>query len=115
MVRKVACALVALFLFAGLGMAADKAQKNQMVRGTIKSVDLKAKVLVVNQKVGDKFVDRELNITENVEFVIKNGNDTKEASGSEGLSLLEGKENSSVQVKCDKDVNVLKVTVMVKK
>jgi hypothetical protein len=115
MVRTVACALVALFLFAGLGMAADKAQKNQMVKGTIKSVDLKAKVLVVNQKVGNEFVDRELNITENVEFVIKDGKETKEASGIDGLSLLEGKENSSVQVKCDKDVNVLKVTVMLKK
>ncbi len=115
MVRTVACALVALFLAAGLGLAADKAQKNQMVKGTIKSVDFKAKVLVVNQKVGNEFVDRELNITESVEFVVKIGNETKEATGSDGLALLEGKENAQVQVKCDKDVNVLKVTVMAKK
>ena len=36
-------------------------------------------------------------------------------SGKDGLRLLEGAEGSQVQVKCDKDVNVLKVTVMIKK
>jgi hypothetical protein len=115
MMRTVVCALVAVPLFVGPAAAADKAAKNQMVKGTIKVVDLAKKVLVVNQKVKNEVVDRELSITEDAEFVIKTGKETKEASGSEGLALLEGKEGSQVAVKCDKDVKVLKVTVTIKK
>jgi hypothetical protein len=117
MMRVVAsvCALAALVLFAAVGTAADKAQKNQMVKGTIKSVDANKAVLVVNQQVKNEKVDRELSILDSTEFVIMTGNEKKEATGKEGLLLLEGKEGASVAVKCDKDVNVLKVTVTIKK
>ena len=82
---------------------------------TVKSVDYKKSILVVNQKVKNEAVDRELSITPETEFVVMTGNDKKEITGREGLALLEGKEGSPVQVKCDKDVNVLKVTVTIKK
>jgi len=114
----VALALSALALV-GTSTAQDKAnpkvKNNQMVKGTVKSVDYKKSVLVVNQKVKNESVDRELSITAETEFVVMQGNDKKEITGREGLALLEGKEGSTVQVKCDKDVNVLKVTVTVKK
>jgi hypothetical protein len=50
MLRTLVAAL-ALVVFAGVGVAADKAQKNQMVKGTIKSVNVKDGVLIVSQKV----------------------------------------------------------------
>ena len=110
------CALFALGLYVGVGSADDaKPAKNQMVKGTIKSVDGKTGVLVVNQKVKDNTVERQLDITDKTEFVITEGTDKKEVSGKEALFLLEGKEGSQVTVKCDKDVNVLKVTVTIKK
>jgi hypothetical protein len=115
----VAFALSSVALLSQSGIAQDKAaqkvKNNQMVKGTVKSVDVKKAVLVVNQKVKNEVVDRELSITPSTEFVVMQGNEKKEASGSDGLYLLEGKEGSPVQVKCDKDVNVLKVTVTIKK
>jgi hypothetical protein len=119
MIRAAVCAcvggLVALLLFSGGEAVGGKAQKNQMVKGTIKSVDPSKSLLIVNQKVKKEFVQRELSILETTEFVIMSGKDKKEATGKEGLVLLEGKEGSQVTVKCDKDVNVLKVTVKLKK
>jgi len=72
-------------------------------------------LLVVSQKVKNENVDRELSITAKVEFVIKDGAEELTGTGVEALRALEGKEGSAVQVKCDKDVNVIKVTVTVKK
>lgn len=122
MIRVFACgtALLAVaFLAAGSLDAGDKAKKkaknNQMVKGTIKLVDASKDLLVVNQKVKKEFVDRELSILDTTEFVIITGSDKKEVTGKEGLRLLAGKEGSQVNIKCDKDVNVLKVTVKVKK
>jgi hypothetical protein len=112
----VSCALLALVVFVGGATAADKAVKNQMVKGTIKSVNVKDGVLVVSQKLKKgEAVDRQLDIKDVTEFVIMIGKETKEVSGKAGLELLEGKEGAQVSVKCDKDVNVLKVTVKLKK
>jgi len=115
MIRTVLSALVALVLFLGATQAADKAAKNQMVKGTIKSVNVKDGVLVVSQKVKNETVDRQLDIKDVTEFVITVGNEKKELAGKAGLELLEGKEGAQVQVKCDKDVNVLKVTAKINK
>jgi hypothetical protein len=119
MVRAIAsaflCALLALVLLTASGEAAGKAVKNQMVKGTIKVVDPSKDLLIVNQKVKNEFVDRELSILDTTEFVIMIGNEKKEATGNAGLQLLEGREGSAVTVRCDKDVNVLRVTVKVKK
>lgn len=122
MVRLLACGtafMAVVFLAAGSLDAGDKAKKkiknNQMVKGTIKLVDASKDLLVVNQKVKKEFVDRELSILDTTEFVIITGGDKKEVTGKEGLRLLAGKEGSQVNVKCDKDVNVLKVTVKIKK
>jgi hypothetical protein len=86
-----------------------------MVKGTIKVVDVSKNVLIINQKVKKAVVDRELDIRDTTEFVVITGKDEKTAVGAAGLKLLEGKEGASVAVKCDKDVNVLKVTVKLKK
>lgn len=114
-----ACVAVGLVLFAQPGVAGDankvKQKQNQMVKGTIKSVDVSKDVLVINQKVKNEVVDRELSILDTTEFVVMGGAAKKEAVGNAGLRLLEGKEGSQVQVRCDKDVNVLKVTVTLKK
>jgi len=117
MMRTVVCSLAAFALLAATGTAtaADKAKKNQMVKGTIKSVDVKNKVLVVNQKVKNETVERQLDIKDDTEFVITIGTEKKEVTGKEGLALLDGQEGAQVSVKCDKDVNVLKVTAKIKK
>lgn len=115
MVRLIACMLTLLAFAAFTSGVTAGAKKNQMVKGTIKSVDPSKNLLIVNQKVKNEVVDRELSILESTEFVVMSGTEKKEASGAKGLDLLVGKEGSSVQVKCDKDVNVLKVTVTIKK
>jgi hypothetical protein len=107
---------LAMALSADPTAAADKIKvKNQMIKGTIKSVDADKDVLVINQKVKNEVVDRELSILDTTEFVVTTATGSKTATGNAGLQLLEGREGSSVQVKCDKDVNVLKVTVTSKK
>jgi hypothetical protein len=108
--------VAALIIFVGNGDAL--AQKAQMVKGTIKSVDSSKNLLVVNQKVKNETVDRELSILDTTEFVIMNAGQKKELTGQQGLVALEaieGRVGAAVQVKCDKDVNVLKVTVTIKK
>src|SRR5437867_3587139 len=97
MVRAVVCGLAALaLLFSGAVLAADKgkgkAGNNQMVKGTIKSVDAEAGVLVVLQKVKNETVERQLDIKDNTEFIIATGTDTKEVLGKAGLSQPEVKE-----------------------
>jgi hypothetical protein len=113
--RTALAALFVLGLVVGVGAADDKPVKNQMVKGTIKSVDVSTSVLVVNQKVKNETVERQLDIKDNTEFVITIGGEKKELSGKDGLALLEGKVGAEVAVKCDKDVNVLKVTATIKK
>ena len=80
-----------------------KAKNNQMVAGTIKSIDIGKGILVINQKVENEKVDRELSISEDVEFDVAG----KLSSGVAGMELL--KVGASVKIKCDKDVKVLKV------
>jgi hypothetical protein len=96
------------------GPAEGVQQKPQMVKGTIKEVQLDKDVLIVNQKVKNEFVDRELSILNTTEFVVMTKGVKSEGVGSAGLKLLENAKGASVQVKCDKDVNVLKVTVTIK-
>jgi uncharacterized cupredoxin-like copper-binding protein len=109
--------LAVAFAFGLVGFAASdaSAQKAQMVKGTIKSADASKSLLVINQIVKDEKVDRELSITATTTFTIKDGDKTQEATGKEGLLLLKGREGATVAVKCDKDVNVLSVTVTVGK
>lgn len=107
-VTLVACVL----LFQGEGAAQQ--QKAQMVKGTIKEVQTDKDVLIVNQKVKNEFVDRELSILATTEFVVTKGGAKQSATGPAGLKLIEGAKGAKVQVKCDKDVNVLQVTVTIK-
>ncbi len=105
---------LALMLVLVHGPADGAGQKPKMVKGTIKEVQLDKDVLIVNQKVKNEFVDRELSIQDTTEFVVMNKGQKQEGVGSAGLKLLENAKGASVQVKCDKDVNVLKVTVTIK-
>jgi hypothetical protein len=115
MIRTLAFAAF-LFSFAFLTSSVEAGQKSQMVKGTIKSADTSKSQLIINQKVKNETVDRELSITETTEFVVtdKDGK-TKTTNGKDGLLLLVGQDGADVQVKCDKDVNVLKVTAKLKK
>jgi len=119
MLRSLLCAAFALGLV-GFAAAADpaksqKAQKAQMVKGTVKSTDPSKNLLVINQIVKEEKVDRELSITATTTFTIKDGDKTIEATGKEGLELLKDKVGATVAVKCDKDVNVLSVTATIAK
>src|SRR5262245_11319254 len=111
MIRTIACALAA-FLFIGSVSADNKAakagQNNQMVRGTVKSVEADKAVLIVNQKLKGETVVRELDISDNTVFVFADG----EVVGKEGLQQAELKPGVAVAIKCDKDVKVLRVRVM---
>ena len=90
--------------------------KNQMVKGVVKPwINARIFCNLDEQKVKNEFVDRELSILDDTEIVLKIGSETKSGVGKSALKLLEGREGASVQVKCDKDVNVLKVTVTLKK
>src|SRR4051794_22507754 len=94
----VACTLVA-FLFFLQGMTdGAQAQKAQMVKGTIKEVHLDKNVLIVNQKVKNESVERELSIESNTEFVVTIKGEKKEGTGAAGLKLLEGAKGANVQV-----------------
>ena len=115
MVRILSVASVMLAFMFLISATTEGAQnKPQMVKGTIKEVQTDKDVLIVNQKVKNQFVDRELSILNTTEFVVTKGGETKTGTGSAGLKLLEDAKGASVQVKCDKDVNVLKVTVKIK-
>ena len=116
MVRTIAFsfALLGFVVLAGGMTEGAQAKKAQMVKGTIKEVQLDKDVLIVNQKVKNEFVDRELSILDSTEFAVTIKGEKKSATGSAGLKLLENAKGASVQVKCDKDVNVLKVTATVK-
>jgi hypothetical protein len=117
MVRAIAgvLTLVALGLFFSTMSEGAVLQKAQMVNGKIKEVDVSKNLLVIHQKVKKEFVDRELSILDSTEFIVKQGSETKKASGVKGLELLENAKGAMVKVKCDKDVNVLQVTVTLKK
>jgi len=116
MIRAFTFAAVVLGLAFLAGNADAAAQKAQMVKGTVKSADTTKSQLVINQKVKNESVDRELSITDATEFVVT-GADGKvtTTNGKDGLLLLVGQAGAEVQVKCDKDVNVLKVTAKIKK
>ena len=119
MLRSVFCAVLALGVLSLSADGADpktkKAGKGQMVKGTIKSVDVKSGVLVIAQKLKTETVDRQLDIKPETEFSITIDGKTIETSGKGGLAMLDGKVGATVNVKCDKDVNVLKVTAKVGK
>ena len=123
---RTACALFTLVLFVGAALAADdnvaKAANNKMVKGTVKSVDADAGVLIVNQELKKdgqtQVVDRELSIKASTHFIIMGGEAKQEADGKDALKLLkrlEGVEGARVAVKCDKDVTPTTVTITLKK
>ena len=74
---------------------------DNLVKGTVKSVDAAKDLLVVQQKVHNKSVDRKLSIAADTEITItpKGETKTKTASGKSGLQLLERLEGKSVQVR----------------
>ena len=94
MVRYLTCTLLAFGFVVAFTADAEAAKKNQMVKGTIKSVSPEADVLVVNQKVGTGVVDRQLSITKEVEWTISTPEGTQTLSGRDGLKFLVGEEGA---------------------
>jgi hypothetical protein len=113
MLRVLACALAFVGVVALVGVAnAQTPKQNQMVKGTVKSINVEDGVLIVLQKVKDETVERQLDIKGTTEFTLTVGGEKIDLTGKDGLAKLTV--GSQVQVKCDKDVNVLKVTGTVK-
>jgi hypothetical protein len=102
-----------MFLIQGMTDGAQ-AQKNKMVKGTIKEVQLDKNVLIINEKVKKEFVTRELSIESDTTFIVTIKGEKKEAIGAAGLELLKDAKGANVQVKCDKDVKVIQVKVNIK-
>ena len=65
--------LTAAVLVLALALTANAQQKNQMVKGTVKSADPSTSVLVIKQQVKNETVDRELSITSASEFEVTIG------------------------------------------
>lgn len=105
---RVIVAVLALFV-ASSGVASAQAVKNQMVKGTVKKVEVSKDLLIINQQLKNEKVDRELSIEPTTVFIVTVDGQKKEISGRQGLELV--KEGASVNIKCDKDVKVLSVTV----
>lgn len=110
----VGCTAFAFLFLLSAGSEGALNQKPQMVKGTIKEVQVDKNVLIINQKVKNEFVTRELSIEPTTEFIVLKGGDKKTGTGADGLRLLEGAKGATVAVKCDKDVKVLQVTVKAK-
>jgi Cu/Ag efflux protein CusF len=115
---KLLLSVVVAFSLVTMGLAADQknqqqtaAAKNQMVKGTVKSVDASRGLLIVEQKVGDKTVIREFDIKDSTAVSVTHNGQTKNDFGKFALSLPGVKEGASVQVKCDKDVNATSVKI----
>src|SRR3954471_14912993 len=90
-----ACTLFAFaLLFQGSSEGASQQKKPQMVKGTIKEVQTDKDVLIVNQKVKNEFVDRELSILSTTEFEVTKNGSKQTGIGSAGLKLLEGTKGS---------------------
>jgi hypothetical protein len=99
-------AVLALFTVGG-GFA--HAQKPQMVKGTVKKVDVNKDLLIINQQLKGEKVDRELSIETSTIFIVTIDGKKVELLGKQGLEKV--KEGASVNIKCDKDVKVLSVTI----
>src|SRR5438128_11676729 len=69
----VACTLLAFLFLVQTGTEGAANQKPQMVKGTIKDVQTDKNVLIVNQKVKNEFVERELSIETTTEFIVMKG------------------------------------------
>ena len=110
----IACTLFAFLFLLSAGSEGAANQKPQMVKGTIKEVQLDKSVLIINQKVKNDVVDRELSIESTTEFIVMVKGEKKIGTGADGFKLLEGAKGATVAVKCDKDVKVLQVKVTIK-
>jgi len=106
MVRSFVIGAAALFLFAGLALAADK----NAVTGKVKSFDADKSVITLT--VGKKGMteDKEFKIAEDTKFTVFDGADKKEMSAKDGLKAPQLKEGVSVSLPLDGD-KVTAVTV----
>jgi hypothetical protein len=103
MLRMFICAALALVLFSGLGVAAEKAKgkKGNTVHGTIKKVDTKAGTLTIAVKAKKKsFTDKEFKLAANTKVVVAGESKTK-LTGPEALTNAGFKEGAAVTVVTD--------------
>ena len=67
-----------------------RAANNQMVKGSIESINADTSVLVVSQKVKDEVVDRELEILDSTEVEVTTDQGTDSAIGKAGSQTAGG-------------------------
>jgi sulfur carrier protein ThiS len=97
--RSIVCSLLALLLFAGLGLAADKnakKKKGAVVAGTVKSVDASTGKLTVAVKVKKSTEEKEFSVGDAVKIVTFVDGGKQEASGKDGLKNIKSGEKIRV-------------------
>jgi len=111
MMRTFAVAAVALFLSAGLVLAADKKPEGQPVQGVIKKVDAEKGTITVTVKNKKETADKEFTIGDATKVMVMAGEDKKEMVGKAGLKAEQFKEGAMVGLMLDKDGKVMMVKV----
>jgi hypothetical protein len=106
MVRSFVLGAAALFLFAGLALAADK----NAVTGKIKKIDAEKSVITVTTGKKGMQEDKEFKINESTKFTVIDGDDKKEMSAKDGFKAPQLKEGASVALTLEGD-KVTAVTV----
>ena len=109
MLRMILSAAIALFLVAGLTLAADKS-----VKGKIKSYDAEKMTLVLTTGKKPDTKDTEYKVADTLKLTIAEGDDKKELSGKDALKAEQLKEGANVEVTLDGD-KVTAITITIKK
>ena len=111
MVRSFVLGAAALFLFAGLALAADK----NAVTGKIKKIDAEKSVITVTTGKKGMTEDKEYKISDDVKFTFVDGDDKKEMAAKEALKSDHLKEGANVKLTLNDKGDVAAVEVTGKK
>jgi hypothetical protein len=113
--RTFVCAVVALAIGAGVGLAddkkADKGKKGTNYSGVIKKIDAAAGTLTVTVKgkKGEEAKDMEFKVDDTTKVTVFQGEDKTTLSGKAGLKNDQFKEGAKVMVKTDTDNKVSEI------
>jgi hypothetical protein len=109
MLRMFLSTAIALFLVAGLSLAADKP-----VKGKIKSYDAEKMKLVLTTGKKPDTKDTEYSLAPTFKLTIVEGDDKKELSGKDALKAEQLKEGANVELTLDGE-KVTAITITLKK
>ncbi len=110
--RPIVCSLLALLLFAGIGLSADKnakKKKGTAVAGTVKAIDASTGKLIVAVKVKKSTEDKEFSVDDGVKIVTFVDGGKQQASGKDGLKNI--KTGEKIRVLTDEGGKVISLQV----